>query len=57
MQALTFHTHTVAYCIFFLQVPNASTSTFSVTASLRRPTSAKPKLSVKKQQQRELEKF
>lgn len=40
------------------QVPKASsTSTFSVTASLRRPTSAKPKLSVKKQQQRELEKF
>lgn len=39
------------------QVPKSSTSTFSVTASLRRPTSAKPKLSVKKQQQRELEKF
>lgn len=40
------------------QVPNAtsstsSKSTFSVTASLRRPKSAKPKLSVKKQQQQE----
>ena len=42
-----------------LQMPNASaTSTFSVTSSLRRPKSAaKPKLTVKKHQQREQEKF